>query len=71
MRAASWRLTGETTGYYGIGANFFGGIWYGLNGAPKRTAWSIPTTRATASCSSDDFTQYYLGAWSRAERRVS
>ncbi len=60
--------TGETTGYYGIGANFFGGIWYGLNGAPE--ADCVVDTDDSSDCLllSDDFTQYYLGAWSRAER---
>ncbi|MGC5223610.1 M14 family zinc carboxypeptidase [Micromonospora sp. DT81.3] len=57
-------LAGETAAYYGrLGG--LGGIYYGLNGAPD--ADCVVTQDPTADCLllADDFTQYWLGAYSR------
>lgn len=55
---------GETTAYYGIGAAAFGGIFYGLDGAPEQ---DCVVTNEAADCLllADDFTQYYLGVYDR------
>ena len=59
--------TGETTSYFGPlrDANG-GGIYYGLKGHPERPCF-IPTSfRDDCELLSDDFVQYYLGAFDRA-----
>jgi hypothetical protein len=52
---------GETAGYFGLGGAAFGGIWYGLDGAPE--AECVVTFDPFSDCLllADDFTQYYLG----------
>ncbi len=57
---------GETAGYYGIGASAFGGIWYGLDGALDQDCVVTADPYSDCLLLADDFTQYYLGAWSRA-----
>jgi hypothetical protein len=60
--------TGETAGYFGqLGAGL-GGIYYGLDGAPNQDC--VVTADPFADCLllADDFTQYYLGAYTRAPR---
>lgn len=61
-------LTGETAGYYGQLGTTLGGIYYGLNGDP--TADCAVTDDFFSDCLllADDFTQYYLGGWSRSVR---
>lgn len=56
---------GETAGYYGLLAGTVGGLYYGLNGAPDQPC--VVTTSLFDDCLilADDFTQYYLGAYSR------
>ncbi len=58
--------TGETAGYYGQLGSALGGIYYGLDGDP--TADCVVTQDFFSDCLilSDDFTQYYLGAFSRS-----
>jgi hypothetical protein len=58
---------GETTGYYGIGGDLFGGIYYGLDGAPEEDC--VVTSDPFADCLllADDFTQYWMGAYSRSD----
>ncbi len=56
---------GETTAYYGIGGTLFGGIYYGLDGAPEQEC--VVTADPFADCLllADDFTQYWMGVNSR------
>ncbi|MGW4929737.1 M14 family zinc carboxypeptidase [Agromyces sp. NPDC004153] len=56
---------GETTAYYGLGASNFGGIWYGLDGAPEEDC--VVTVDPFSDCLllADDFTQYWMGAYGR------
>lgn len=56
---------GETTAYYGLGATNFGGIWYGLDGAPEEDC--VVTADPFSDCLllADDFTQYWMGAYGR------
>ena len=58
--------TGETSGYYGILGSLLGGIYYGLDGAPDQDC--VVTSDLYSDCLllADDFTQYYLGAYSRS-----
>ncbi|GAA4986517.1 M14 family zinc carboxypeptidase [Kineococcus glutinatus] len=56
---------GETSAYYGALGSTLGGIWYGLDGAPEEDC-VITTEAADCLLLSDDFAQYYLGAYSRA-----
>jgi hypothetical protein len=58
---------GETTGYYGLGGDLFGGIYYGLDGAPEEDC--VVTSDPFADCLllADDFTQYWMGAYSRSD----
>jgi hypothetical protein len=60
--------TGETTAYYGQLGTAIGGIYYGLDGAPDQDC--VVTTDFFSDCLllADDFTQYYLGAFSRGPR---
>ena len=57
-------LDGETTGYHGTLAGFLGGIWYGQNGAPDEPC-AMAADPFTCLLLTDDFFQYYLGAYSR------
>ena len=53
---------GETTAYYGfLGV---GGLFYGLNGAPEQEC-QIERFADECLLLTDDFTQYYLGAYAR------
>ena len=61
-RAASSCYAGETAGYYGLGGAAFGGIYYGLDGAPEETASVTVDPFSDCLLLADDFTQYYLGA---------
>jgi len=58
--------TGETTGYYGALGSALGGIYYGLDGAPDEEC--VVTVDPYSDCLllADDFTQYYLGGFSRS-----
>jgi len=62
--------TGETTGYYGRLGTGLGGIYYGLNGAPEQDCVVTHDFFSDCLLLADDFTQYYLGAYSRSPRRV-
>ncbi|REE96288.1 M14 family metallopeptidase [Thermomonospora umbrina] len=59
--------TGETSSYFGPlrGANG-GGIYYGLKGHPERPCFLSSSFRDDCEILSDDFVQYYLGAYDRA-----
>ncbi|MGA8046335.1 MAG: M14 family zinc carboxypeptidase [Dermatophilaceae bacterium] len=61
---------GETTGYYGLGGGIFGGIYYGLDGAPDQEC--VVTSDPFSDCLllADDFTQYWMGASSRTPLSV-
>ena len=58
--------TGENASYYGALGATLGGIYYGLDGAPQEEC--VVTTDAFGDCLllADDFTQYYLGGFSRS-----
>ena len=58
--------TGETAGYYGAFGATLGGLYYGLDGAPQEEC--VITADASSDCLllADDFTQYYLGGFSRS-----
>ncbi|MGR0221276.1 M14 family zinc carboxypeptidase [Agromyces sp. ZXT2-6] len=58
---------GETTGYYGIGGDLFGGIYYGLDGYPDQECAVTADPFADCLLLADDFTQYWMGAYSRAD----
>jgi hypothetical protein len=55
---------GETAGYFGTLGETLGGIYYGLNGAPDQQC-VVTTDLDDCLILSDDFFQYYLGAYSR------
>ena len=58
--------TGETAGYYGFLGSALGGIYYGLDGAPDAgLRRHQPDPFSDCLLLADDFTQYYLGAYSR------
>lgn len=58
--------TGETTGYYGpLSQANGGGIYYGLKGHPEQPCFISTSFRDDCELLSDDFFQYYLGAYSR------
>ncbi|MFB4312196.1 M14 family zinc carboxypeptidase [Actinomadura sp. GTD37] len=58
--------TGETTGYYGpISRLNGGGIYYGLKGHPEKPCVVTGNFRDDCELLSDDFFQYYLGAYDR------
>ncbi|MEO8330414.1 MAG: hypothetical protein ABI586_10445, partial [Candidatus Nanopelagicales bacterium] len=59
-------FTGETTGYYGTLGGALGGIYYGLDGAPNQDCVVTADPYSDCLLLADDFTQYYLGAYSRA-----
>ena len=59
--------TGETTSYFGpLRAANGGGIYYGLKGHPERPCVITVSARDDCELLSDDFVQYYLGAFNRA-----
>ncbi|HEX6022857.1 MAG TPA: M14 family zinc carboxypeptidase [Solirubrobacter sp.] len=59
--------TGETTSYFGPLRNAAGGgIYYGLKGHPERPCVISSNPRDDCELLSDDFVQYYLGAFNRA-----
>ncbi|TMQ93322.1 zinc carboxypeptidase [Actinomadura soli] len=58
--------TGETAGYYGpVSRLNGGGIYYGLKGHPERPCVVTSNFRDDCELLSDDFFQYYLGAYDR------
>ncbi|MGP4021834.1 M14 family zinc carboxypeptidase [Actinomadura sp. 3N407] len=58
--------TGETTGYYGpLSQANGGGIYYGLKGHPEQPCVITTSFRDDCELLSDDFFQYYLGAYDR------
>ncbi len=57
--------TGETAQYYGILEGNIGGIYYGLNGDPSADCVVVSSFDECLFLA-DDFSQYYLGAYSRA-----
>jgi hypothetical protein len=59
---------GETTSYSGpLRAANGGGIYYGLKGHPERPCFISTSFRDDCELLSDDFMQYYLGAYDRAD----
>ena len=61
---------GETTSYFGPLRNANGGgIYYGLKGHPERPCFISTSFRDDCELLSDDFVQYYLGAFNRAPLR--
>jgi len=62
--------SGETTAYYGLGGSLFGGIYYGLDGAPEEECVVTVDPRGDCLLLADDFTQYYLGGYTRADSGV-
>ncbi|MBI5088101.1 MAG: immune inhibitor A, partial [Actinobacteria bacterium] len=56
---------GETAAYYGLLGSGLGGIYYGLDGAPDVPCEVTFDPFADCLLLADDFTQYYLGAYSR------
>jgi Zinc carboxypeptidase/Immune inhibitor A peptidase M6 len=62
--------TGETTGYYGpLAGSNGGGVYYGLKGHPEKPCVVTVNLRDDCDLLADDFTQYYLGAYSRVVRQ--
>ena len=60
--------TGETTSYFGpLREANGGGIYYGLKGHPERPCFISTSFRDDCELLSDDFMQYYLGAFDRAD----
>ena len=57
--------SGETAGYHGPLGAAFGGLLYGVDGAPDQDCVIPPDGSADCLVLSDDFAQYYLGAYSR------
>ena len=58
-------LAGETAAYYGLLAGTIGGIYYGLDGAPEQECAVTVNLFSDCLLLADDFTQYYMGAYSR------
>jgi hypothetical protein len=58
--------TGETAGYFGLLGGSLGGIYYGLDGAPEEDCVVTEDPFSDCLLLSDDFHQYYLGAFARA-----
>ncbi len=56
---------GETTAYYGLFGAALGGIYYALDGAPEQQCEVTFDPFSDCLLLADDFTQYYLGAFSR------
>ncbi|WP_082492107.1 M14 family metallopeptidase [Leifsonia sp. Root4] len=63
--------TGETTGYYGVLAGTLGGIYYGLDGAPDQPCAVTVDPFSDCLLYADDFTQYWMGAYSRTPLAAS
>ena len=61
-------LTGETTAYYGQLGTSLGGIYYGLDGAPDQDCEVTADFFSDCLLLADDFTQYYLGAFTWSPR---
>ena len=60
--------TGETASYFGpLREANGGGIYYGLKGHPERPCFISTSFRDDCELLSDDFMQYYLGAFDRAD----
>ena len=60
--------TGETTSYFGpLREINGGGIYYGIKGHPERPCFISTSFRDDCELLSDDFMQYYLGAYDRAD----
>lgn len=60
--------TGETTGYNGpLNRLNGGGIYYGLKGHPEKPCAVTGSFRDDCELLSDDFFQYYLGAYDRQQ----
>ena len=57
--------TGETAAYYGQLGSALGGIYYGLDGAPDQECAVTQDPFSDCLLLADDFSQYYLGAYSR------
>ena len=60
--------TGETAGYFGTLGTLLGGIYYGLDGAPDQDCVVTEDPFSDCLLLADDFTQYYLGAFTRSPR---
>ena len=58
---------GETTNYFGFFGGPLGGIYYGLDGAPDEECVVTGDFFADCLLLADDFAQYWLGVFSRAE----
>ncbi|MFD0851022.1 M14 family metallopeptidase, partial [Actinomadura adrarensis] len=59
--------SGETSGYNGpLAQSNGGGIYYGLKGHPERPCFLSTSFRDDCELLSDDFLQYWLGAYDRA-----
>ena len=58
-------LAGETAAYYGQLGAALGGIYYGLDGLPEQPCEVTADPYADCLLLADDFTQYWLGAYSR------
>jgi hypothetical protein len=59
--------TGETAQYFGLlGNQGLGGIYYGLDGQPDQECSVTVDPFSDCLILADDFSQYYLGAYSRA-----
>lgn len=56
---------GETTAYYGLFGSALGGIYYGLDGAPDQRCEVTFDPFSDCLLLADDFTQYYLGGYTR------
>ncbi|MFD0905450.1 M14 family metallopeptidase [Actinomadura sediminis] len=57
---------GETTGYAGAASRYNGGgLYYGLKGSPDEPCVITTSFRDDCELLSDDFFQYYLGAYDR------
>ncbi|MGH3341778.1 MAG: M14 family zinc carboxypeptidase [Carbonactinosporaceae bacterium] len=58
--------TGETASYYGVLGSQLGGIWYGLDGGPEQDCVVTQDFFSDCLLLADDFSQYYLGAYTRS-----
>jgi hypothetical protein len=61
-------LSGETAGFTGALGTTIGGIYYGLDGAPDQDCVVTEDEFSDCLLLADDFTQYWLGAFTRAPR---
>ena len=58
--------SGETAGYFGPLTSTIGGIYYGLDGDPSADCVVSQNPFSDCLLLADDFSQYYLGAYSRS-----